>query len=158
MENAHVESMVTENKEIRLNEVAYTSLNEIRKWTLFFRILGIVGVAFMAIIGVVVMILLPAFNQGMNAPYPTSFLGIIYLILSAIYILPIIYLMQFSSKIKKALIFRDEDQLSLAFTALKLHFRTVGIIMLVIITFYIIILFGMLIFGAGLLGLSGLSA
>lgn len=158
MENAHVESIITENKEIRLNELAITSLNEIRKWTLFFGILGIVGVAFMAIIGVVAMFIIPSFNQGMNAPYPTAFLGIFYLILGVIYILPIIYLIQFSSKIKKALNFKDEDQLSYAFNALKFHFRTVGIIILVIISIYIIILFGMLIFGAGLMGLSGLMA
>ena len=92
MENAHVESITSETREIRLNEPAFASLNEMRKWTLFFAILGIVGVAFMVIIGIVVMVVLPAFNQGMDAPYPTALLGTVYLILGAIYVLPILYL------------------------------------------------------------------
>ncbi|KAF0203520.1 MAG: hypothetical protein FD170_947 [Bacteroidetes bacterium] len=157
MENAHVESITSETREIRLNEPAFASLNEMRKWTLFFAILGIVGVAFMVIIGIVVMVVLPAFNQGMDAPYPTALLGTVYLILGAIYVLPILYLMQFSSRIKKALNFRDENILSDAFNALKLHFRTVGIITIVIISLYLVLFLGLLVFGAGLMSLSGLA-
>ena len=33
MENAHVESITSETREIRLNEPAFASLNEMRKWT-----------------------------------------------------------------------------------------------------------------------------
>jgi hypothetical protein len=81
-------------------------------------------------------------------------IGVVYLIFSAIYIMPVIYLLQFSSRIKSALVTRNSETLGLALKSLMLHFRTIGIITIVIISLYLIVLVGVMVMGAGIMGLS----
>jgi tetrahydromethanopterin S-methyltransferase subunit F len=154
MENMQPEIQVNDVHVLNINSLAYSSLAETRKWTLFFAILGIIGIALLLIMAVVMMIVLPAINAGMHTPVPLGMIGVVYLIFSAIYIMPVIYLLQFSSRIKSALVTRNSETLGLALKSLMLHFRTIGIITIVIISLYLIVLVGVMVMGAGIMGLS----
>ncbi|MDY0102609.1 MAG: hypothetical protein RBS07_06695 [Lentimicrobium sp.] len=157
MEDFQPENQINGVREMNINSLSYSSLAETRKWTLFFAILGIIGIALMLILAIAVMVILPAMNNGFNTPMPTGIIGIIYLIISAIYILPVIFLLQFSNRIKTALATRNSETLGFALKSLMLHFRTVGIITIGIMLLYLIILVGVLVMGAGLFGLANMS-
>ena len=156
MENLPIEPQLDDIPQLHINAISMASLSETRKWTLFFAILGIISIVIMVILAIVMMVVLPAVNQGMHMPVPTGILGIVYLIFTAIYLLPVVYLLQFSRKIKTALVSRDSGILGQALRSLMLHFRTVGIIMIAIIFLYILILVGVMVLGAGLMGLGNM--
>ncbi|HOI87637.1 MAG TPA: hypothetical protein PLV51_07235 [Lentimicrobium sp.] len=138
---------------------ATSSLNELRKWTTFFGILALVGLFFMAIITVVMMVVIPKINDGMDmpAPYPIPIFILMYLITIAIYILPLIYLFRFSKFMNLALKSSDNGLLSQALRNLMLHFRTVGILTIVFISLYLLILVTIIVVGTRLPGFPGMT-
>jgi len=134
---------------LKLNQEAVQSLRETRKWTTFFSILGIILIVIMLIISLIVALVLPFLNESVNTPFPPALLSIVYLIIAGIYILPVIYLMRFGSLVKKALSVSSDQMLGQAMKNLALHFRTVGIITIVMISLYIVAIILMVIFGMG---------
>ena len=158
MENLPIEPQLDDIPQLHINAMSIASLSETRRWALFFAVLGIIGIVLMVILAIVMMVVLPAMNQGMEMPaaMPKGVFGFIYLIFAAIYLLPVMYLLQFSRKINTALATRDSGILGKALRNLMLHFRTVGIIMIVFIFLYILILVGVMVLGAGLFGLANL--
>ena len=156
MENLPIEPQLDDIPEFRINAKTIASLTETRRWTLFFGILGIIGIVLMVLLAIAMVVVLPAMNQGMGMPMPTGVFGIVYLIFAAIYLMPVIYLLQFSSKIKTAMATRNSEILGQALRSLMLHFRTVGIIVIVFISLYSLLLVGMLVLGAGLMGLTNM--
>lgn len=159
MENIPVEPQLDDIPKMHINAMSAASLSETRRWTLFFAVLGIIGIVLMVLLAIVMMAILPSMNQGMGMPMPLpmGIFGFVYLVIAAIYLLPVIYLLQFSRKIKTALTTRDSDILGQALRSLMLHFRAVGIIMIVFIFLYILVIVGMMVLGAGLMGLSNLA-
>lgn len=158
MENLPVEPQLDDIPRMHINAMSMASLSETRRWTLFFAVLGIIGIVLMVLLAIVMMAVLPRMNEGMGMPMPLPMgvFGFVYLVIAAIYLLPVIYLLQFSRKIKTALTTRDSEILGQALRSLMLHFRTVGIIMIVFIFLYILIVVGMMVLGAGLMGLSNM--
>jgi hypothetical protein len=119
---------------IELNNLTISHLDETRKWTLFFSILGFI---FMGLCIIIVPILLIT-SQISNASF--SFLTVFPLILVAIiYFFPIYYLLKFSINSKKAIDTLDSQCLEVSFKFLKLHYRFMGIFTIAIIILYIIL-------------------
>lgn len=137
---------------LELNPFAIKSLTETRKWTSFFAILGIIGAAFLIIAGLVFIIVLPHYNDMENIPYSVGLIGYVYLLMSVLMILPVVYLLRFGTKLNRAL--KNNDQLVLgdAFHNLALHFRVIGIYTIVSIAIYFIAIAVLVVFGAGLAG------
>jgi len=140
-----------------INDQAAASLAETRKWTNFFGIIGIIMIAFMLLASLVMVFVLPFMNQENGQTFPALAAGILYLVFSAVYVLPVIYLLKFSKKMRESLTTRNEDVTASAFQNLALHFRTVGIITIVFISLYIVFILAMIIFGMGLFAGSALS-
>ncbi len=137
---------------LELNSAAIKYLSETRKWTTFFAILGIIGSVFMVIAGLVFIIVLPHYNNMENIPYSVVFIGYIYLIMSVLMILPVVYLLQFGTKLNKALKNNDQYMLGVAFHNLALHYRVIGIYTIVSIAVYLIAIAVLVVFGAGMAG------
>jgi hypothetical protein len=135
---------------LKLNQEAVHSLQETRKWTTFFGILGIILIVIMLIISLIMALVLPFLNEPVNTPFPPALLSIVYLIIAGIYILPVIYLMRFGSFARKALSVSSDQMLGQAMKNLALHFRTVGIITIAMICLYILAIIFMVIFGMGM--------
>lgn len=152
MENQefNVSELNISQEPIRLNELAITSLTETRKWTNFFAILGIIGIGLMVLFAFIMLLVLPMINADSAMPFPPALFGIVYLVLGAIYILPVIFLLRFSSLLRKAIHSTDENLMGLALKNLALHFRTVGILTIAIISLYVIFIIGMLVLGMGM--------
>lgn len=115
------------DKGLCINDLSRDFLMETAKWTKLLSILGFIGIVFMVIGGVL--------------------LTTVYLVLAAIYVLPIYYLYNFSKNIKNALIFNNSNALDDAFLFLKSHYKYVGILSIVIISLYTLIVIGMILVG-----------
>lgn len=135
---------------IRLNDESVKSLSEARKWTNFFGVIGFIAVGFMIIAALIMVFVLPFLNQDSTTPFPMVFVGVVYLIFSAVYILPLLYLLRFGSNVRKALNAGDENLMGLALRNLALHFKSVGIILIVFMSIYIVFMLFMVILGIGM--------
>jgi len=151
MENSENQIQSSTQQPILLNEESIQSLTETRKWTNFFGILGIITMAFMILAGFIMVFVLPLLNESVT-PFPFSpiLAGVFYLIISAVYLLPIVFLLRFTSMIRQAISSSDEKLMGTAMKNLALHFRTVGIITIAFIALYILFIAAMILMGPGL--------
>ncbi|WP_162183657.1 DUF5362 family protein [Wocania ichthyoenteri] len=90
---------------------------------------------------------------GDNNPYAAmgfsmGYFGLIYVVMALIYFFPIYYLFNFSRKMKSALSTANKDDFKSAFTNLKSHYKYMGIFTIVIISIYVLIIVGSMLFAA----------
>ena len=124
-------------------------LKETAKWTKFLAILGFVGIGLM-VLGSLVMLFAPSSLMS-NGDFPFGgkiFMMLLYLAFAVLYYFPISYLYQFSENTKKAIENNDNNAVRDAFEFLKSHYKFMGILTIILLSFYAIIIFIGLI-GAG---------
>ena len=124
-------------------------LKETAKWTKFLAILGFVGIGLM-VLGSLVMLFAPSSLMS-NEDFPFGgkiFMMLLYLAFAVLYYFPISYLYQFSENTKKAIENNDNNAIRDAFEFLKSHYKFMGILTIILLSFYAIIIFIGLI-GAG---------
>ncbi|MGC1631594.1 MAG: DUF5362 family protein [Gelidibacter sp.] len=68
-----------------------------------------------------------------------SYFGIIYIVMGLIYFFPVLYLFNFSRKMKSALSLNTNEDLTAAFSNLKSHYKFLGVFTIVIISLYVLI-------------------
>ena len=127
--------MQTSNIELTTEAISY--LEEIRKWSLFFAVIGFIGIGLMVILGIFIGRIFS--NLGYpyaNANFPTAFIGVIYIAMAVIYIFPVIYLYKFSISCKQAIRQKDHETMASAFKNLKSHFKYMGILMIIVLSMY----------------------
>jgi hypothetical protein len=147
--------MENHNNEMKLNETAAGFLRESAKWSMFLAILGFVGVAFMLIAGIfmgTIMASLPMGNEmgdrmGSN-PFSMmpGLIAVLYIIIAVLYSFPIYYLYKYADKTKIALQTANSDVLTEGLGYLKSHHKFLGIMMIVVISLYILMFLGMIVF------------
>ena len=124
-------------------------LKETAKWTKFLAILGFVGIGLM-VLGSLVLLFAPSSLMS-NGDFPFGgkiFMMLLYLAFAVLYYFPISYLYQFSENTKKAIENNDSNAIRDAFEFLKSHYKFMGILTIILLSFYAIIIFFGLI-GAG---------
>lgn len=125
---------------IRLNNLAKEVLKETSKWVNFLSILGFVGIGFIVLIALFAGTFLSALPSSGGFESIIGGIGftILYLLIAALYFFPVMYLYKFAKRLKTALIRNDEDQLAEAFTNLKSHYKFVGILTIIMLSFYVV--------------------
>ncbi|MCG6185912.1 hypothetical protein [Maribellus maritimus] len=151
-----------EVKTLKITEEVSTYMNEAGKWGKFLAILGFVFMGLLVAGGFVMSIvfaLIPTEGFG-GLPFPTFLIGVFYLIIGAIYFLPILYLYRFSTGIKMALSLKNQHQFVKAFYNLKALYRFIGIFMIVIFAIYLLMIVIMIFAGlfAGFSNYTGMQA
>lgn len=124
-------------------------LKETAKWTKFLAILGFVGIGLM-VLGSLVMLFAPSSLMS-NGDFPFGgkiFIMLLYLAFAVLYYFPISYLYHFSENTKKAIENNDNNAIRDAFEFLKSHYKFMGILTIILLSFYAIMIFIGLI-GAG---------
>ena len=124
-------------------------LKETAKWTKFLAILGFVGIGLM-VLGSLAMLFAPSSLMS-NGDFPFGgkiFMMLLYLAFAVLYYFPISYLYQFSENTKKAIENNDNNAIRDAFEFLKSHYKFMGILTIILLSFYAIMIFIGLI-GAG---------
>lgn len=138
MENTEINTTQTEtfavNHEIKLY------LAETAKWG---NILAIVGYVAMGIMALASLVMIVAFSfVDMETAFPMWILGIIYLLLTGVYYIPVTYLYRFSDQMKLAVHRNDEKLYTTGFANLKSLFKFFGISTFVLLGLYALILIG----------------
>lgn len=144
-DNLHVEN----GENLVINWRSKEFLKETAKWTKFLAILGFVGIGLM-VLGSFVMLFAPSSLMS-NGDFPFGgkiFMMLLYLAFAVLYYFPISYLYQFSENTKKAIENNDNNAIRDAFEFLKSHYKFMGILTIILLSFYAIMIFIGLI-GAG---------
>ncbi len=139
MENVTDSSVMS--KKIELDDNGVKQLTETRKWSMFLAIAGFVVIGLLVIAPLVILMAGSRFGvfSGMQ------FLPLILIVV--IYFFPVYYIYQFSSYSKRALDGSDSGLLATAFKYLKMHYKYMGILFIVVIGFYVVIILTVLLTG-----------
>lgn len=120
-------------------------LSETAKWGKFLSIIGFIGCAFIAIFGIIMALGLSNASQGYNefgGGNPFAMLGpamaVIMLLMALLYFIPCLYLFRFSGQMSVALSADDQAALNKAFENLKSVFKFIGILTIIVLSFYIL--------------------
>lgn len=125
-----------EDESIELEKAAIKHLEETRKWTSFLSITGFVLICIMFIVFIVMFFV--TYNKNHT---PMSIMPLLLLMLILIvYAFPIYYLYKFSFISKRALSNLDKSLLTEALSNLKKHYKLIGILFIIILSFYIIMI------------------
>tara|TARA_R110002073_G_scaffold8207_1_gene45566 strand:- start:17365 stop:17835 length:471 start_codon:yes stop_codon:yes gene_type:complete len=141
--------------ELKLNNHSIAFLKETAKWTGFLSIIGFIGIGLMVIgalfFGALLSSLSGMGSAGLGGAVGSGFITVIYILFAVLYFFPVYYLYKFSANMKRALAAKDEDTLTKAFEYLKSHYKFIGILTIILLSFYV------LMFLLGLLGLAAAS-
>ncbi|RXJ51396.1 DUF5362 family protein [Gelidibacter gilvus] len=145
------EKSAFETFELNLPPVILGFLKETSTWTYFLSILGFIGIGLMILGGLffsLAMNLIPGGNPYAGLGVDMSYFGMFYVVIALFYFFPVLYLFNFSRKMKSALNSNNNDELTSAFSNLKSHYKFIGIFTIVIISLYVLIFVFAMIAGA----------
>ena len=125
-------------------------LGEAAKWGKFLSVLGFVFCGLLAIAalfaGSFMATLMQGRGLGTNEPaaaataWGSGLITFVYLIIALVYFFPCLYLFQFSSKMQAALRANEQDVLNTSFRNLKSCFKFMGILMIILLSFWVLAL------------------
>lgn len=146
------ESSKFESFELQFTEQAQRFYNETAKWATFLSIIGFLGSAFMVILALIMFALGSTMASTMGSSpiagmFSGGLFGGFYLLFALINFFPALYMFKFASKAKAALNGNSTGTLTESFENLKSYFKFTGIAVIIIISLYILLFFGVIIAG-----------
>ena len=139
------ENSTIQKTEVTLTQNSLNYLSEIGKWSMFFAVLGFIGIALMIIVGFFAGTIFSALPASSEMPIPGFLFGLIYIVLGGVYYLPMKYLYNLASKISTGVRKKDEAILEESLMNLKAHYKFMGIMYIAIFSLYILVAIGALI-------------
>jgi hypothetical protein len=133
--------------EIAVTARALELLKQTRPWARLIGVLLWIGAGLMLIGAAVLGIVAVAGMRGAQGPEMLLFVGL-YVVFSLLYVAPAIYLNRYASRITDTLRTRSESQLESALEAQKSFWKFCGITAIAFIGGYILIVVGVMVFGA----------
>lgn len=137
--------MNEELKTMTIDETMKADLLSSAKWAKFLLILGAIGVAFLFVMGIVMIALggtLPIFNPAAPAPFMGGVgiaIGVVYVVLALIMIYPFAKGFQFANGVKAACKTGSEAQLARGFAGMRSYLKFNGILAIIVLVLYAII-------------------
>jgi hypothetical protein len=126
---------------LTVNESMKADLLSAARWTKFLCIIGCIGMGLMVLVAILMFFLGSTIARAANA-YPLmplgGGLGFIYLIVTAIYIYPIIKGFQFANGTKAACLTGSEAQLARGFAGMRSYLKFTGILTIIVLVIYLI--------------------
>ena len=142
---------------LNIDHFIKSHLSETAKWAKFLSVLGLIVCALLVIGGIFAATVLSTlqrtnrFNDGLPVyTVAPAFIAIIYIVIAILYFFPCLYLLRFANKMKTALASDNQESLTVSFQNLKAVFRFIGILTIIMLSFWLLIA----VFG-GLAGLMG---
>jgi len=136
--------------ELQLTQQAQDFVRETAKWATLLSIVGFIFIGFMvlAAFGMFAMgaTMGSGFGNGAAGMGPMAAMGmfggaamgVFFLVMAVFYFFPVLYLFKFASNAKNALNTNNTENLTTAFENLKSHYKFVGILTIIGISFYVI--------------------
>jgi hypothetical protein len=128
--------------ELQVDHQGNAFLKEAAKWARFLGIVGFIGCGFGVLFALFAGSYMTRYLEQAGGAAVSAgtgvFFTVFYLLFSALYFFPCLYLFNFGTKMKLALARNDMETLNLSFRNLKACFRFVGILTIVVIALTII--------------------
>lgn len=127
----------------QLTSESVTYLLKTAKWGKFLAILGFIIAGLMIIAGILMSFVLNMVQDEMiplNMPFSPKLLSVFYIVIAAIYLIPVIFLNSFSNNVIKAVKFSNTENMTTSLRNLKNLFVFIGISTIVVLVLYMIIL------------------
>lgn len=129
----------TQNAQLELNENAQNYLQTTATWTFFMSIMMYISCGLIALFGLFFL----AF--GSMIPIPNMFcpiwlIGLLYLILGAVCLIPAVYLTRFSSRIKNAIYTQQSEDVACALGCMKSYWKFCGILTIIMLALSILVI------------------
>jgi hypothetical protein len=129
----------TEIRKIEIEQDTLKDLDSTRKWTMFFAILGFIGIGIIVIAGLFAGVFLTVFKTSAGKLGISEGLVFAFVALSAIiYFFPVLYLFLFSKHTANAVKTLDKQELKKAFKNLRRYYVYIGILIIVVLVIYIV--------------------
>lgn len=129
-----------------VDDTAKAYLLEAGRWGKFISIFGIVMCGLMVMGGL--FFALTGFAGAYSSMgFPTTILGVIYMVGALIYLYPFIALLRFSIRVKEAIVRNDGTVLHSSFRFLKNHFKSIGVLIIVMIFLYALMFLFLVVMG-----------
>lgn len=138
MENLEILDFDTTETGLHITPQSREFLRETAKWAKFIAIMGFIFIGLMVMGGVGVAISGAAF-AGVGSPGFGIGISLMYIVFAGIYFFPVLYLFQFATKTKQALLTNSTPLLTESLEFLKSHYKFMGIMMIVILSLYAMI-------------------
>ena len=123
-----MQEILTELEQLKITPSANGFLKETASWCKFLSILGFISLGLLLLGSFFIGVLYSSLPQVATAPFNLgTIMTVFYVVVIIIYIFPIYYLYQFSAKVKKALLLKDDEVLTSAFEMLKSHYKFIGV-------------------------------
>lgn len=129
---------------LNIDPVTKEHLSETAKWARFLSVVGFILLTLFLVGGIVVALFVgrPLDTYGGNGVFNAFGVGMtfVYLFAAVIWFFPLLFLYRFSSRMRTALNGNDQNALNTSFQNLKICFRYVGIITIIIFALYALLL------------------
>jgi len=123
-----------------LDDTARYYLLDTVRWTKFLAILGFVFTGFFLVVALLIIVIGKSF-MNLSSGYQSTLtggIGLIYIAVAGIYFYPVYALLRFSSCMKKGIMNDDRVLINNAFRYQKLMYKYIGILMIIVIGFYLL--------------------
>lgn len=133
---------------LNIDPAAKGHLAEAARWAKFLAIVGFITCALIVVVGIFAGSLFSMYSNkyegfDQNVKVNTTGLGavaaVFYVLIALLYFFPCLYLFNFASKMKAALLSNDQNILTSSFQNLKKTFRYVGILTIIMLSLYLIV-------------------
>jgi uncharacterized membrane protein (DUF485 family) len=134
--------------ELQVDQQSISYLGETARWAKFLSIVGFVVCGIMIVFALFFGSIMStisrigsgsdSFSSAMGVGYSSYALTGVYIIIALLYFFPCLYLFNFSSKMQMALRNNDQINLNAALGNLKSCFKFVGILTIVVLSFYLL--------------------
>jgi hypothetical protein len=130
---------------LNVDPIIKSHLSETARWAKFLSIMGFIGCALLVLCGIFFASAFSTFDRRYgtyDSPSMTSTVGpmmmVIYILIAIVYFFPCLFLLRFSNKMKTALATDDQADLTKSFQNLKVMFRYVGILTIIVLSLWVL--------------------
>lgn len=140
--NQIIDNIGDEDSKLFVTREGRELLYQAANWSLFFVVIGFIILAFNALMGFAFLSAGAMMGEEATATSEMStvlpLMGAFFFVITAIFIIPFVKLLNFSNKAKKAARQQDSEQLTIAFRHLKEHYKWFGLLFIASIVLSIV--------------------
>ncbi len=150
MENSTLDNDFTTPAGLTIDPETQAYLKETAKWAKFLAIVGFIMAGFMVIMGLFMGTMMSTLGSGMGGDvpgFPMWIMSAIYILFAILYIMPMLYMYRFATKMQTALLHENQTVLTSSFENLKSLFKFAGIMTIIMLALYAVMILGSMLVG-----------
>ena len=137
--------------DLHFDQQSFNYLGETARWAKFIAIIGFIFCALMVMIalfaGTIFASMFAAMGAGAGPVIGSTVFTVVYLVFAALWFFPCLYLYRFASQMQSAIHNNEQNKIQTSFRNLKAYFRFLGILFIIILSFYALGFIGAMMMG-----------